>query len=116
MAVHTQIQTAGTAYLPALAKHFFRDYFHLSGINTDPKYTETVIRKLSEVTGFEVKAAPNMIDASSDMGDFMIFSGMLRRLAVKLSKIANDLRLLSSGPRGGLNDLNLPAVQPGSSM
>ena len=57
-----------------------------------------------------------MIDASSDMGDFLIFSGMLRRLAVKLSKIANDLRLLSSGPRGGLNDLNLPAVQPGSSM
>jgi len=87
-----------------------------TGINTDPKYIETVIQKLCDVTGIEVKAAPNMIDASSDMGDFMIFSGMLRRLAVKLSKIANDLRLLSSGPRGGLNDINLPAVQPGSSI
>mmetsp|Transcript_8982 Transcript_8982/g.22664 ORF Transcript_8982/g.22664 Transcript_8982/m.22664 type:complete len:521 (-) Transcript_8982:119-1681(-) len=87
-----------------------------TGINTDPKYTETVVRKLSEVTGLVISAAPNMIDASSDMGDFLIFSGLLRRLAVKLSKIANDLRLLSSGPRGGLNDINLPAVQPGSSI
>ena len=50
------------------------------------------------------------------MGDFMLFSGLLRRLAVKLSKIANDLRLLSSGPRGGFNDINLPAMQPGSSI
>ena len=87
-----------------------------TGINTDPMYTSTVMKKLAEVTGVEVKTAPNMIDASSDMGDFMIFSGMLRRLAVKLSKIANDLRLLSSGPRGGFNDINLPAVQPGSSI
>lgn len=87
-----------------------------TSINTDPHYTETVTRKLSEVSGIELSASNNMIDASSDMGDFLIFSGMLRRLAVKLSKIANDLRLLSSGPRGGLNDINLPAVQPGSSM
>ena len=76
-----------------------------TGINTDPKYTTTVIRKLQEVSGIAVKSATNLIDASSDMGDFMIFSGMLRRLAVKLSKIANDLRLLSSGPRGGLHDM-----------
>lgn len=87
-----------------------------TGINTDPKYTGIVMKKLAEVTGVDVKSAADMIDASSDMGDFMIFSGMLRRLAVKLSKIANDLRLLSSGPRGGFNDINLPAVQPGSSM
>lgn len=87
-----------------------------TSINTDPKYTALVTQKLSEVSGIELTAAPNMIDASSDMGDFLIFSGMLRRLAVKLSKIANDLRLLSSGPRGGFNDINLPAVQPGSSM
>jgi aspartate ammonia-lyase len=87
-----------------------------TGINTDPKYTGIVMKRLAEVTGFDIKTAPDMIEASSDMGDFMIFSGMLRRLAVKLSKIANDLRLLSSGPRGGFNDLNLPAVQPGSSM
>jgi len=113
-----------------------------TGINTDPKYASTVIQKLAEVAGFDVKAAPDLIDASSDMGDLLLFSGMLRRLAVKLSKIANDLRLLSSGPRSGFNDMyvtngrveivrywrlgltlfclcifsNLPAVQPGSSI
>ena len=87
-----------------------------TGINTDPQHTAIVVQKLSEVTGQDITAAPNMIDASSDMGDFLIFSGMLRRLAVKLSKLANDLRLLSSGPRGGFNDINLPAVQPGSSI
>ncbi|GKY96512.1 hypothetical protein MPSEU_000610800 [Mayamaea pseudoterrestris] len=87
-----------------------------TGINTDPKYAGIVMNKLAEVTGLDIHTAPDMIEASSDMGDFLIFSGMLRRLAVKLSKIANDLRLLSSGPRGGINDINLPAVQPGSSI
>jgi aspartate ammonia-lyase len=87
-----------------------------TGINTDPQYAGVVMKKLADVTGLDIKTAPDMIEASSDMGDFMIFSAMLRRLAVKLSKIANDLRLLSSGPRGGFNDINLPAVQPGSSM
>ena len=81
-----------------------------TGINTDPKYTTTVIRKLAEVSGIAVTPATNLIDASSDMGDFMLFSGMLRRLAVKLSKIANDLRLLSSGPRGGFNDMYVHSV------
>jgi aspartate ammonia-lyase len=74
------------------------------------------MEKLAQVTGVEVKTASNLVEATSDMGDFLIFSGMLRRLAVKLSKIANDHRLLSSGPRGGFNDINLPAVQPGSSI
>lgn len=88
-----------------------------TGINTDPRYVKTVTEELSKVTGIDdITASSNMIDASSDMGDFVLFSGMIRRLAVKLGKIANDLRLLSSGPRGGLNDLNLPAVQPGSSI
>jgi aspartate ammonia-lyase len=87
-----------------------------TGINTDPNYTSIVMRKLTEVTGVDVKSSPCLIEATSDMGDFMLFSGLLRRLAVKLSKIANDLRLLSSGPRGGFNDINLPAVQPGSSI
>lgn len=82
-----------------------------TGINTDPKYASTVIQKLAEVTGIDdVKAAPDLIDASSDMGDLLLFSGMLRRLAVKLSKIANDLRLLSSGPRGGFNDMYVRGV------
>jgi aspartate ammonia-lyase len=87
-----------------------------TGINTDPAYTPLVIKKLAEVTSMDIKTSRDMINATSDMGDFMLFSGLLRRLAVKLSKIANDLRLLSSGPRGGFNDINLPAVQPGSSI
>ena len=87
-----------------------------TGINTDPRYTPIVMKKLAEVTGVDVKSSPCLIEATSDMGDFMLFSGLLKRLAVKLSKIANDLRLLSSGPRGGFNDLNLPPMQPGSSI
>jgi aspartate ammonia-lyase len=87
-----------------------------TGINTDPEYTPVVMQKLALVTQVAVTTAPNLVEATSDMGDFLLFSGMLRRLAVKLSKIANDLRLLSSGPRGGLNDINLPAMQPGSSI
>ena len=61
-------------------------------------------------------SALNLIEATSDMGAFVLFSGMLKRLAVKLSKIANDLRLLSSGPRAGLGEINLPPAQPGSSI
>ncbi len=87
-----------------------------TGINTDPKYTPLVIQKLAEVTNMDIKTSQNMIEATSDMGDFMLFSGLLRRLAVKLSKIANDLRLLSSGPRGGFYDISLPPMQPGSSI
>lgn len=87
-----------------------------TGINTDPDYTPLVMEKLAQVTQVDVSTAPSLVEATSDMGDFLLFSGMLRRLAVKLSKIANDLRLLSSGPRGGFNDINLPAMQPGSSI
>ncbi|WP_267898548.1 lyase family protein, partial [Pseudomonas savastanoi] len=60
--------------------------------------------------------AADLIEATSDMGAFVLFSGMLKRTAVKLSKICNDLRLLSSGPRTGINEINLPARQPGSSI
>uniref|UniRef100_A0A7S3P9P3 Aspartate ammonia-lyase n=1 Tax=Amphora coffeiformis TaxID=265554 RepID=A0A7S3P9P3_9STRA len=87
-----------------------------TGINTDERYTSIAIKKLSEVTGVALTTAPSLVEATSDMGDFMSFSSMLRRLAVKLSKISNDLRLLSSGPRGGINDINLPPMQPGSSI
>ena len=87
-----------------------------TGINTDQDYTAVVIQKLAAVSGVPVTSAPSLVEATSDMGDFMSFSSMLRRLAVKLSKISNDLRLLSSGPRGGLNDINLPPMQPGSSI
>jgi len=82
----------------------------------DPEYCKVVIDKLAEVTGQPIRAAPSLIESTTDLGGFMSFSSMLRRLAVKLSKISSDLRLLSSGPRGGLNDINLPPMQPGSSI
>jgi aspartate ammonia-lyase len=78
-----------------------------TGINTDPKYGPLVMKKLAEVSGVQVKVATSLVDASSYMGDFLMFSSLLRRLALKMSKISNDLRLLSSGPCGGFNDINL---------
>ncbi|MEH6626759.1 MAG: aspartate ammonia-lyase [Motiliproteus sp.] len=87
-----------------------------TGINTEPEYAHLAVGYLSELSGFEFKSASDLVEASSDMGAFVLFSGMLKRLAVKLSKISNDLRLLSMGPRCGLNEINLPAQQPGSSI
>lgn len=87
-----------------------------TGINTDPDYANLAIDELSRASGIEMMRAANLIEASWDMGAFVLYSGMLKRVAVKLSKIANDLRLLSSGPRGGLNEIRLPPMQPGSSI
>ncbi|OEY67772.1 aspartate ammonia-lyase [Marinobacter sp. X15-166B] len=87
-----------------------------TGINTDPEYAQLAARYLSELSGFEFNTAPDLVEASSDMGAFVSFSGKLKRLAVKLSKISNDLRVLSMGPRCGLAEINLPAQQPGSSI
>ncbi|MCD4794476.1 MAG: aspartate ammonia-lyase [Bacteroidales bacterium] len=87
-----------------------------TGINADPKYSPAVIRHLREITGLDIKLAENLVEATQDTGAFVMFSSALKRLAIKLSKIMNDLRLLSSGPRAGLNEINLPAVQPGSSI
>src|SRR5690606_223285 len=67
-------------------------------------------------SGHSFALASNLIEATSDTGAFVMYSGALKRLAVKVSKICNDLRLLSSGPRAGLFEINLPAVQPGSSI
>lgn len=69
-----------------------------------------------ELTQIPFLAASNLIEACWDTGSFVLFSGMLKRTATKLSKISNDLRLLSSGPRGGLAEISLPALQPGSSI
>ncbi|HLS21983.1 MAG TPA: lyase family protein, partial [Paenalcaligenes sp.] len=85
-------------------------------INADPGYQSIAVQRLAELSGHPVRAAKDLIEATSDMGDFVLFSGMLKRTAAKLSKICNDLRLLSSGPRTGFNELNLPARQPGSSI
>ncbi|HSL19528.1 MAG TPA: aspartate ammonia-lyase [Methylomirabilota bacterium] len=87
-----------------------------TGINADPRYPELAVAELAAITGLDLVLAPNLVEATPDTGAFVMFSGVLKRVAVKLSKLCNDLRLLSSGPRCGLNEINLPAVQPGSSI
>jgi aspartate ammonia-lyase len=87
-----------------------------TGINADPRYASLAVEELSHVSGQEMVLAGNLIEATSDMGAFVLFSGLLKRVAVKLSKICNDLRLLSSGPRTGFGEIRLPAVQAGSSI
>ena len=87
-----------------------------TGINSDPDYAPLCTRYLREITGIPLEQATNMIEATSDTGAFIMNSSAQKRLAVKLSKICNDLRLLSSGPRCGLNEINLPPMQPGSSI
>lgn len=87
-----------------------------TGINTAPGYSEKCIAHLRSITGLDIKLAKNLIEATQDTGSFVMFSSAVKRLAVKLSKICNDLRLLSSGPRTGLNEINLPPMQPGSSI
>jgi aspartate ammonia-lyase len=87
-----------------------------TGITADPRYADAVRRHLVEITGFDMVTAPDLIEATSDAGVFMTLSGTLKRNAVKLSKICNDLRLLSSGPQAGLAEINLPPVQAGSSI
>jgi aspartate ammonia-lyase len=87
-----------------------------TGINADPAYTDIVVARLSDISGEALKRSENLVEATSDTGAFVMFSGVLKRTAIKLSKIANDLRLLSSGPRAGFGEINLPAVQAGSSI
>jgi aspartate ammonia-lyase len=87
-----------------------------TGINTDPGYASLVRAHLSRVTGLELVTSPDLVEATQDTGAFVILSGVLKRIAVKLSKICNDLRLLSSGPRTGFAEIRLPPMQPGSSI
>ena len=87
-----------------------------TGINADPDYAALVCRRLAEISGVPVVTAPNLIEATQDCGSFVQLSGVLKRVAVKLSKVCNDLRLLSSGPRAGLGEINLPPRQAGSSI
>ncbi len=87
-----------------------------TGITADPRYAESVRAHLAHLTGLDIKTAPDLIEATSDAGVFMTLSGTLKRAAVKLSKICNDLRLLSSGPQAGFGEINLPAQQAGSSI
>jgi aspartate ammonia-lyase len=87
-----------------------------TGITADPRYAEAVRRQLVDITGIEMVTAPDLIEATSDAGVFMTLSSTLKRAAVKLSKICNDLRLTSSGPQAGLGEIMLPPRQAGSSI
>lgn len=87
-----------------------------TGINAPKEYAPLAVAKLREVTGHNFILSEDLIEATSDCGAYVMVSGALKRSAVKLSKISNDLRLLSSGPRAGLREINLPALQAGSSI
>jgi aspartate ammonia-lyase len=87
-----------------------------SGINVSGVYQENIIPELSKLTGLPLKQAHDLFDATQNLDSFVVFSGALKTLAVNLSKISNDLRLLSSGPRSGLSEIFLPAKQAGSSI
>jgi len=87
-----------------------------TGINSPPGYADLVTQKLREVSGVAVVKSYNLVEATQDSGAYVQMSGVLKRVAVKLSKICNDLRLLSSGPRCGLQEIRLPPMQPGSSI
>jgi aspartate ammonia-lyase len=87
-----------------------------TGLNAPAGYAEAARRHLAAITGLPLVTAANLVEATQDCGAFVQMSGVLKRIAVKLSKSCNDLRLLSSGPRAGLNEINLPPVQAGSSI
>ena len=87
-----------------------------TGLNAPRGYAEIVRENLSRITGLTLITAPDLVEATADTGAFVQLSGVLKRCAVKLSKICNDLRLLSSGPRAGFGEINLPPMQPGSSI
>ena len=87
-----------------------------TGITAHPDYAATVCMQLTRITGIPLLIAPNLVEATQDCGAFVQLSGVLKRVAVKLSKVCNDLRLLASGPRAGFREINLPAMQAGSSI
>ncbi len=87
-----------------------------TGVNAPPGYAPVVVDHLKKLTGLPMATSMDLIEATSDTGAYVQLSGVLRRVAVKLSKICNDLRLLSSGPTAGFNEINLPKMQPGSSI
>ena len=87
-----------------------------TGITTHPAYSTAVLRHLREISGLDLDLATDLVESTSDTGAFMSFSSSLKRNAIKLSKICNDLRLLSSGPQAGLGEINLPPRQAGSSI
>ena len=87
-----------------------------TGLNAPAGYAEKCAAHLKQITGFPIHLAPDLIEATQDTQAFVLYSSCMKSLAIKLSKVCNDLRLLSSGPRCGLREINLPAKQPGSSI
>lgn len=87
-----------------------------TGINAPIGYANLCAKNLAQISGYPIISAPNLVEATPDTGSYVIYSSAMKRLAVKLSKICNDLRLLSSGPRAGFFEINLPPMQPGSSI
>ena len=87
-----------------------------TGINAPKDYSAKCVQYLTALTGIPVSLSEDLIEATSDTGDYVQVSGTLKRSVLKISKICNDLRLLSSGPRCGINEINLPKMQPGSSI
>ena len=87
-----------------------------TGLNVEKRYPALIVAHLRELTGLDVREGDDRVQLMQSMGEFAAFSGLLRAYAVDLAKIANDIRLLASGPRTGLAEITLPAVQPGSSI
>lgn len=87
-----------------------------TGITAHPLYAAKVRENLAQIAKLDLVTAPDLIEATQDCGAFVQLSGVLKRIAIKLSKTCNDLRLLSSGPRAGFKEINLPAMQAGSSI
>jgi aspartate ammonia-lyase len=87
-----------------------------TGLNAPDGYAEKCSDHLAKITGYPIELAPDLIEATQDTQAFVLYSSVLKSLAIKLAKVGNDLRLLSSGPRCGLHEINLPATQPGSSI
>jgi aspartate ammonia-lyase len=87
-----------------------------TGLNAGEEYADLAIRNIARDTGLRLKPAANRFRVTQSMGDVLAYSGAMRRLAMELAKVASDLRLLSSGPRAGIAEISLPAVQPGSSI
>ena len=87
-----------------------------TGINAEPAYPALMVKHLQEITGLKLEVAEDRVQLMQSMGDIASFSGALRAYVLDLNKIANDIRLLASGPRTGLAEIGLPEVQPGSSI
>ena len=87
-----------------------------TGITAEPGYAEMCTKYIKEISGWDITLADNLVEATHDTSSMVAYSSSLKMLAIRLSKICNDLRLMASGPRTGLNEINLPPKQPGSSI